>query len=181
MYELHESVMTKQEKQARFSTFLKEHHGIIQKLCRGYANTVQDFEDNVQEVYYQLWKSIDRFEGKSKPSTWVYRLTLNVCLYNLSKRKKKVDHPVEDQVIVDLKDQEHDFFKADSPVKILYESIAFLKPIDRTIIMLYLEKKEHAEIAEVVGLSISNIGVRVNRIKKKLKEIVDERFTRNMG
>ncbi len=173
-------VMNKQEKQERFSSFLKEHRGIIQKLCRGYSNSVQDFEDNVQEVYYQLWKSIDRFEGKSKSGTWVYRLTLNVCLYNLSKRKKRVDHPVDDQVIKDLHNKHHEFFSPDSPVQVLYESIGLLRPIDRTIIMLYLEKKEHAEIAEVVGLSVSNIGVRVNRIKKKLKEIVDERHTKNM-
>ncbi len=172
--------MNKQEKQKRFSSFLKEHRGIIHKLCRGYSNNVEDFEDNVQEVYYELWKSIDRFQGKSKSGTWVYRLTLNVCLYNLSKRKKRVDHPVDDQVVMDLNDQHYELFKPDSPIKILYESITLLKPIDRTIIMLYLEKKEHAEIAEVVGLSSSNIGVRVNRIKKKLKEIVDERFARNM-
>lgn len=172
--------MNKQEKQKRFSSFLKEHRGIIQKLCRGYSNTVEDFEDNVQEVYYELWKSIDRFQGKSKSGTWVYRLTLNVCLYNLGKRKKRIDRPVDDQVIKDEYEQYYEFFKPDSPVKILYESIALLRPIDRNIIMLYLEKKEHAEIAEVVGLSVSNVGVRVNRIKKKLKEIVDERFARNM-
>ena len=172
--------MNQKEKQARFNLFLKEHRGIIHKLCRGYANSVQDFEDNVQEVYYQLWKSIDRFEGKSKSGTWVYRLTLNVCLYNLSKRKKRVDHPTEAQVIRDLQEQHHEFFKPDSPVKILYESIALLRPIDRTIIMLYLEKKDLREIAEVVGLSATNVGVKVNRIKKKLKEIVDERFARDM-
>lgn len=172
--------MTKQEKQERFSTFIREHQGIIRKLCRGYANNVQDFEDDVQEVYYQLWKSIERFEGKSKLSTWVYRLTLNICLYNLSKRKKRIDHPTDGQMITQLTDEQHEYFKEDRSVKILYDSIALLRPIDRTIIMLYLEKKEQSEIAEVVGLSVSNIGVRVNRIKKKLKEIVDERFAKNM-
>ncbi len=174
------NVMSKQERQERFSFFLKDHHGIIRKLCRGYSNNVQDFEDNVQEVYYQLWKSIDRFEGRSNSSTWVYRVSLNVCLYNLSKRKKRIDSPAEEQVIAQLSDTQQEFFRNDSPVKILYAAIALLKPIDRTIIILYLEKKEHAVIAEVVGLSVSNVGVKVNRIKKKLKEIVNERFAGNM-
>ncbi len=175
------NLMTEQEKQVRFNIFLEEHTGIIQKLCRGYSDSLEDFEDNVQEVGYQLWKSIDRFEGKSKSGTWVYRLTLNVCLYNLSKRKKRVDHPTDRILIRKIADKQHDYFKDDSPVQVLYESIALLKPTDRAIIMLYLEKKEHAVIAEVVGLSVSNVGVKVNRIKKKLKEIVDERLARNVG
>ncbi|GAA5023932.1 DNA-directed RNA polymerase sigma-70 factor [Marivirga lumbricoides] len=172
--------MTKEEKQKRFTLFVKEHQGIIRKLCRGYSNNVEDFEDNVQEVHYQLWKSIDRFEERSSAGTWVYRLTLNVCLYNLSKRKKRVDYPMEGKVVTELADAKHEFFQEDGPVRILYDSIALLKPIERTIIMLYLEKKEHAVIAEVVGLSVSNVGVKVNRIKKKLKEIVDERLAGNV-
>lgn len=174
------NVSTKQEKQERFTLFLKEHRSIIRKLCRGYSNNRQDFEDNVQEVYYQLWKSMDRFEGRSKSGTWVYQVTLNVCLYNLAKRKKRVDRPAEAPFIAQWADTPQEFFGSDRPVDILYEAIALLKPVDRTIIMLYLEKKEHAVIAEVVGLSVSNVGVKVNRIKKKLKELVDERLAGNM-
>ncbi|MDF9801334.1 RNA polymerase sigma-70 factor (ECF subfamily) [Catalinimonas alkaloidigena] len=159
---------------------LKEHYGIIRKLCRGYADSTEDFEDNVQEVCYQLWKSIDKFGGRSKSGTWVYRLTLNVCLYNLNKRKKSVEYPVENVLISKIADRQAQPYDSDSPVHILYQSIALLKPIDRAIIMLYLEKKEHAEIAEVVGLSLSNIGVKINRIKKQLKKIVDERSARLM-
>lgn len=174
-------MITKQEKQQRFSLFLKEHYSIIRKLCRGYSNNVQDFEDNVQDVYYQLWKSINRFEGRSKSSTWVYQVTLNVCLYNLAKRKKRMDDLLpEGKEINQLTDTSQEFFKSESPVDILYNAIALLRPIDRTIIMLYLEKKEHAVIAEVVGLSVSNVGIKVNRIKKKLKELVDERLAGNM-
>lgn len=169
--------MSPQEKKERFHTFINEHYGIIRKLCRGYSNSKEDFEDNLQEVCFQLWKSIDKFEGKSKSGTWVYRLTLNVCLYNLNKRKKRIDHPTEIELITKRTDESAQLYDADSPVKILYESITLLKPIDRAIIMLYLEKKEHSEIAEVVGLSVSNIGVKINRIKKQLKKIVDERYS----
>jgi len=169
------------EKQERFDSFMKEHVGIIQKLCRGYSNTKEDFEDNMQEVSLQLWKSIDRFEGKSKSSTWVYRLTLNVCLYNLSKRKKRIDRAVDESVIKKTSDQQESLTVSDERIDMLYDSIATLNPIDRAIIMLYLEKKKHAEIGEIVGLNLVNVGVKVNRIKKKLKTIVDERLARNLG
>ncbi len=164
-----------QEKKERFYTFLNEHYGIIRKLCRGYSNGKEDFEDNLQEVCFQLWKSIDKFEGKSKSGTWVYRLTLNVCLYNLNKRKKRLDHPAEIDLITKRVDEYTQLFNEDTQVRVLYESITLLKPIDRAIIMLYLEKKEHGEIAEVVGLSVSNIGVKINRIKKQLKKIVNDK------
>lgn len=167
--------MSPQEKEERFHAFINDHYGIIRKLCRGYSNSKEDFEDNVQEVCFQLWKSVDKFEGKSKSGTWVYRLTLNVCLYNLNKRKKRVDHPSEINFIAKKADEYTPLHESDSPLNILYESITLLSPIDRAIIMLYLEKKEHSEIAEVVGLSVSNVGVKINRIKKQLKKIVDER------
>ena len=174
-------MMNKKEKQDRFDSFMDKHIRIIQKLCRGYSNSNEDFEDNMQEVCYQLWKSIDRFSGKSKSGTWVYRLTLNVCLYNLSKRKKRIDKPVEHGLIVITSDNQKKNHDTEKSVQLLYDSIAELSPIDRAIIMLYLEKKKHAEIAAIVGLSIANVGVKVNRIKKKLKNIVDERLARNMG
>ena len=173
--------ISSEEKRKRFHSFLKEHYGIIVKLCRGYSNSREDFEDNVQEVCLQLWKSIDNFEGRSTSGTWVYRLTLNVCLYNLNKRKKRIDSPSENRVILKMSDEMAKPYKTDNPTDILYESIAYLKPIDRAIIMLYLEKKDHSDIAEIIGLSKTNIGVRINRIKKQLKKIVYERTGRNMG
>jgi len=173
--------MTEEEKHDRFSNFVKEHSGIVSKLCRGYTNSKEDFEDVVQEVYYQLWRSIDRFEQRSKASTWVYRLTLNVCLYHLSRQKKKIQTVGHDELEKSDYTMHQGEDNPENQIDVLYRSIALLKPIDRAIIMLYLEKKEHSEIAEVVGLSISNVGVRVNRIKKKLRKIVDETTTKNMG
>jgi len=168
--------MALQRKKECFFNFINEHSGIIRKLCRGYSNTTEDFEDNVQEVYYQLWKSIDNFKGESKSGTWVYKLTLNVCLYNLNKRKKRVDRPAEIEVNPKKPIEPSELFDLDSPVNTLYKSITLLNPVDRAIIMLYLEKKNHNEIAEIVGLSVANIGVKIYRIKKQLKEIVDERY-----
>jgi len=167
-------------KKELFREFLNDHIGIIKKLCRGYTNNSQDFEDYVQDVCYQLWKSLDNFRNESKSSTWVYRVTLNVCLYNLKKKKRiqiipmdrteinrKIKHPIEED-------------RSQESYKILFEAIRQLEPLDRAIIMLYLEKKEYKEISEIVGLQSNNIGVRVNRIKKKIKNIIDERLKGNM-
>lgn len=167
--------MALDEKKERFLTFINEQNGAIRKLCRGYSNSLEDFEDNIQEVYYQIWKSIDKFEGRSQSGTWVYRLTLNVCLYNLDKRKKRKEQAFDNGLIAEKSDTQAELFDKNSPVTVLYESISLLNPIDRAIIMLYLEKKNHGEIAEIMGLSTANIGVKVHRIKKQLKDIVNER------
>ena len=168
-------------KKERFHEFLNEHIGIIRKLCRGYTNTDEDFEDYVQEVCYQLWKSMDHFRGDSKSSTWVYRVTLNVCLYMIKKKERMAMIPTEQgELNLSLKDKTNSE-SLDPQAELLYSSISMLNPIDRAIIMLYLDRNEHAEIAEIVGLSTTNVGVKINRIKKRLKKIVDERVARNMG
>lgn len=154
--------------------FINKHNGTIRKLCRGYSNTLEDFEDTLQEVYYQIWKSIDKFEERSQPGTWVYRLTLNVCLYNLNKRKKRLEQPVDNEFITEKSNLRTELFDSNSPISTLYESISLLNPIDRAIIMLYLEKKNHMEIAEIVGLSVANVGVKIHRIKNQLKQLVNE-------
>jgi len=169
------------QKKERFSKLLEEHIGIIRKLCRGYSNTKEDCEDYEQEVCYQIWKSIDHFRGESKVSTWVYRVTLNVCLYMLKKRKKVELIPTEQKELHKTIETSTSIEAKDDQEEMMYSSIAMLPPIDRAIIMLYLDKNEHAEIASIVGLSLSNVGVRINRIKKKLKQIIDERIGKDMG
>ncbi|MFD2562514.1 RNA polymerase sigma factor [Aquimarina rubra] len=168
-------------KKEHFHQFLNDHIGIIKKLCRGYTNNSQDFEDYVQDVCYQLWKSLDNFRGESKSSTWVYRVTLNVCMYNL-KKKKRVQIIPTDRIEINRKlDEQVDEDQSNDNYQLLFEAIRQLQTIDRAIIMLYLEKKEYKEISDVVGLQANNIGVRVNRIKKKLKDIIDERLRRTVG
>lgn len=169
------------QKRAQFHTFLNNHIGIIRKLCRGYTNTEEDFEDYVQEVCYQLWKTIDNFRGEAKSGTWVYKVTLNVCLYLLKKEKKTRLVPTESVQLAQVVEKQKSLEHGDRQVEMLYESIKSLKPIDRAIIMLYLDKKEHAEIAEIVGLSVPNVGVKINRIKKQLKRIINERTTGYLG
>ncbi|GAA4273452.1 sigma-70 family RNA polymerase sigma factor [Aquimarina gracilis] len=143
--------------------------GIIVKICRAYTDTQEDFEDYFQEVCLQIWKSKNNFRRQSTWSTWVYRLTLNVCL-TLLKKKKKVQHVSDLPVVID--ENENAFFSNES-LNILYAAIKKLSEIDRAVILLYLEEKSYKEIAEITGATANNIGVRINRIKERLKKLLD--------
>jgi len=145
--------------------------GIIIKLCRAYTNSQQDFEDYYQEVCLQIWRSKDNFREESQWSTWVYRISLNVCLTLLKKKKNKVQFFVSDAIITE--ETEDNFAFSDEALNILYEAIRKLSEIDRAVIMLYLEEKSQKEIAEIIGTNPNNIGVRVKRIKIRLKKILD--------
>ena len=169
------------KKLLRYNNIIDDNQGIIVKLCRGYTNNIQDLEDTIQEVYLQIWKALDSFKGKSKYSTWIYRITLNVCLNSLSKKSKRKESTTDALKIEQLANDRVEMFRSESPVNILYQSIQTLEPLDRGIIMLYLDKRKQNEIAEIMGTTTSNIGVKINRIKKRLKSIVDERHTSTLG
>jgi RNA polymerase sigma-70 factor (ECF subfamily) len=154
-----------------YTTYILPFSGIIIKLCRAYTNSQEDYEDYYQEVCLQIWRSKDNFREKSEWSTWVYRITLNVCLTLLKKKKNNGQHFVSDSLSVEETEDNHAF--SDESLNLLYAAIRELPEIDRAIIMLYLEEKPYQEIAEIIGTNANNIGVRVNRIKLKLKNSLD--------
>ncbi|RKR13104.1 RNA polymerase sigma-70 factor (ECF subfamily) [Maribacter vaceletii] len=145
--------------------------GIIIKLCRAYTNSQLDFEDYYQEVCLQIWRSKDNFKEESQWSTWVYRISLNVCLTLLKKKKNNVQHFVSDSLTAEETEDNYAF--SNESLNLLYDAIRKLSEIDRAIITLYLEEKSQKEIAEIIGTNPNNIGVRVQRIKNRLKKILD--------
>lgn len=154
-----------------YKTSILPFSGIIIKLCRAYTNSQEDFEDYFQEVCLQIWRSKDNFREESQWSTWVYRISLNVCLTLLKKKKKKGHHFVSDSLTAEETEDNYAF--SDESLNLLYDAIRQLSEIDRAIIMLYLEEKPYKEIAEIIGTNSNNIGVRVKRIKIRLKKILD--------
>lgn len=140
--------------------------GIIIKICRAYTNSQEDFEDYYQEVCLQIWRSKDNYNAKSEWSTWIYRISLNVCLTYLKRRKygdkQIVSDSLPDEVIDDSKAFNND------EINQLYAAIKHLSETDRAIILLYLEEKSYDEIADIIGSNSNNIGVRINRIKDRL-------------
>ena len=141
--------------------------GIIIKICRAYTNTQSDFEDYHQEVCLQIWKSKDNFKEQSTWSTWVYKISLNVCLTLLKKNKQKAIFFSSENEIT----EENTAFENEE-LNQLYTAIKQLSEIDRGIILLYLEEKSYKEIAEIMGTNSNNIGVRITRIKEQLKKLL---------
>jgi RNA polymerase sigma-70 factor (ECF subfamily) len=154
-----------------YKTSILPFSGIIIKLCRAYTNSQEDFEDYYQEVCLQIWRSKENFREESDWSTWVYRVSLNVCLTLLKKRKNNSQHFVSDTL--PAQETENNYAFSDESLNLLYDAIRKLSEIDRAIIMLYLEEKSYQEIADIIGTNPNNIGVRVQRIKMRLKKILD--------
>ena len=143
------------------------HAGILIKLCRAYTNSDEDFEDYYQEVCLQIWRSKDNFNGQCAWSTWLYKITLNVCLTFLKKAKQSpvdfVSDPLPEETVAAKQTEVNDIEK-------LYAAIRQLSEIDRAIILLYLEEKSYKEIAEITGSNANNIGVRITRVKSQLNK-----------
>ncbi len=161
----------------KFLDFLNENTAVIRKVCRLYTDTPNDFNDYFQEVVLQLWKSFGSFRGDAKASTWVYRVALNVCLSQLKRRKRQVI-----STPIDANATQHWAYTAydtteEEQIQQLYAAIRQLKEFDRAIIMLYLEEQSYDEIADILGISQSNVGVRINRIKKQLNQLIHGRTT----
>ncbi|MTI41456.1 RNA polymerase sigma factor [Fulvivirga lutimaris] len=152
-----------------FKDFVEENKGIIYKICRVYANDREELQDFVQEVTIQLWKSSQNFENRSKLSTWVYRVTLNVCLTLSRKNKRRVDTVglLSTDYIDDTDNTEQEQISA------LYAAIRKLNDADKAITLLYLEDKSYQEIADILGITVSNVGVKITRVKSKLNDIIN--------
>ena len=153
-----------------YNTHILPHVAIIIKICRAYTNTQQDFEDYYQEVCLQIWRSHKSFKGESEWSTWVYRVTLNVCLTLLKKYKNSLKGLASDYDPL-LSETNKAF--AEDDLNVLYDAIKQLSEIDRAVITLYLEEKSYQEIALIMGTNTNNIGVRIKRIKERLKKLLD--------
>lgn len=156
-----------------YTSFILPYSGIIIKICRAYTDTQEDFEDYYQEVCLQIWRSKDSFKEDSKWSTWIYRLTLNVCLTLLKKKKNNKQHHITDNVLPDISEETNAF--PNESLNKLYVAIRQLSEIDRGVILLYLEEKSYQEIAEIIGTNPNNIGVRIKRIKERLKKLLTQK------
>ncbi len=154
-----------------YTSSILPHAAIIIKICRAYTNTQEDFEDYYQEVCLQIWKSRGNFKGQSEWSTWVYRLSLNVSMSLL--KKKKNNHQYFASDYMPSEPAEESSTRIDDSLKELYDAIRQLSEIDRGVILLYLEEKSYQEIADIIGTNPNNIGVRIKRIKERLKKILD--------
>jgi RNA polymerase sigma factor (sigma-70 family) len=151
-----------------FLALIHDYQNIIYKICRLYRDNKEDQEDLFQEIVYQLWKSYPGFKRESKVSSWMYRIALNTAIAIYRKSKISVDYYQEFPEHLHLSDEK----TISENEERLFWALRKLKDSEKAVISLYLEDFNYREIAAITGLSESNVGVRLNRIKNKLKQIL---------
>ena len=157
--------MREQEQQLIFENWLAHHKGVIFKVVRAYARAPMDQEDLFQEIAIQIWYSIPAFKNKSAASTWLYRISLNTAIKWIRKERKHSQTEAVDHVQHLLKENK---VEVDERLVWLYEEIYSLDEIDRSLTLLLLDGFSYKEMASILGISESNVGVKINRIKKQL-------------
>ncbi|WP_342332638.1 RNA polymerase sigma factor [Pedobacter sp. FW305-3-2-15-E-R2A2] len=163
------------EQQDFFTKIVKENQASIYRICRAYLYDVSYAEDLYQEILYQIWKSIKSFKGNSKASTWIYRIAVNTAIgFNL-KNSRHEHQPILDSLQMPDIDSISEKEEQEKQLIDLRYSISQLAAQDRLIISLVLEKKSYKEIAEITGASMSNTGVRINRIKDRLLQLMNKK------
>lgn len=150
-------------KEQQFTDAVLAHRGIIYKVCYMYAPQGM-VEDYYQEVLCNLWQNFDQFDGRSKRSTWIYRVALYTCI-SFIRRKQ----PTTISLSIDLSTDEDASLK--EQVEELHSVISRLHHIDRALVMLWLDGYSYEEMAEVTGLTVSNVAVKLMRAKNKIKEM----------
>ena len=141
------------------------HKGLIFKIVRAYAVTGMDQEDLFQEIIIRVWHSIPTFRHESAASTWLYRISLNTAISWTRKERKHYKAEALDNVQHILQDNK---IPVDERLVWLYQEIHQLDEIDRSVILLLLEGFSYREMSAILGISESNVGVKINRIKKQL-------------
>jgi len=155
-----------------FLQLVNENLGIAHKISRIYFDDAETRDDVRQEMMYQLWKSFKGFDGRSKFSTWMYSVCLNTALTYRRKAQKEPKEPLSarhDAIPEASKNPD------DEDLQLLYDGIATLSPLNKAIVLLYLDDMSYEEIANITGLTKTNVSVRLVRLKRSLEIYIKER------
>jgi len=159
------------KKQQLFEDIYKDSYPMILQMCLGYMKGDMDLaKDLSQEVCINIWNSLDDFRGKSSYRTWIYRITVNTCLQHIRKEKKSKKVAI-DQMLHAIPAEPHEIDPTKS--KRLYMAIGKLVEIDRLLIMMVLDGQDYDSISEIMGIQPTNVRVKIHRIKKRLKKILE--------
>ncbi|WP_425639582.1 RNA polymerase sigma factor [Algoriphagus yeomjeoni] len=154
-------------KEEEFVNLIHQNQGLIYKITSIYTRDRYEQDDLYQEIVYQTWKSFDNFKKAAKSSTWLYRVGMNTAITHMNRSKKQLQVvPLQD---LKIQFSEQGDSEKEDKIQQLYTQIRKLNLLDRGIIFLFLEGKSYDEIAEISGISVSNVGTRMSRIKAKLK------------
>lgn len=164
--------LEKQELEKQFEKHISENELLVNKVCRMYAYTHNDRQDLFQDIVVQLWKAFPKFEQRSKFSTWLYRIALNVAITHLRKQRDfietyepgKLPHHADNNISSTQEEQ----------LKLLYKTIGQLNPVEKAIVMLYMEERSYEEMEDILGMSQGNLRVKMNRIKEKIRQLTKD-------
>ena len=161
-----------EELEHSFIEQLEKHQNIVHKVCRLYTNNQDAHNDLFQEITIQLWKAFPKFRGEAKFSTWMYRVGLNTAITLYRKKKRTIRTEAFDAFEFKIKSEEYDDTE-EQQLKLLYQAVHQLNDIEKALVFLYLEDKNYKEISETMGISEVNARVKMNRVKTKLRTILN--------
>jgi RNA polymerase sigma-70 factor (ECF subfamily) len=155
-----------------FLQLIQENKGILFKICHSYCRNRSDREDLAQEMIYQLWKSGHRFNADHKFSTWMYRIALNVAIsYYRKEHRSGVRLSIDgDLQLIDPEDAPDGSAEVEEKIDLLQQFIRELGELDKALMILYLEEKSYREVAEILGITETNVATKLSRIKAGLRK-----------
>ena len=164
--------MNKEPDKQAFVQLMQGNKGIIFKVCNAYCPNVHDREDLAQEIIYNVWKSWPGFNNSYKFSTWMYRIALNVAISFYRKQNKNTSTIPLDETEKEIADTTAHHDTTTDNILLLEQFINELNPLDKALMLLYIDGKSYAEIAEILGITETNTATKINRIKNNLKQQV---------
>lgn len=151
-----------------FLEILSDYQGILHKVNLIYFRNRADREDNFQEIVYQLWKSFPSLQNRDSIGSWIYAVSINTSISKI-KKEYRIEYREKMPESIDKIDIAEELSLSES-YRMLLQAIYNLNEIDKSIMLLYLEEKSYDEISEIIGISKSNVGVRISRAKELLKQ-----------
>ena len=164
--------MTKELPRERFQMLIERHRGIVLKVANTYARLPEDRRDLAQDILAQAWKSFPAWDAGRPFSTWMYRVALNVAISHARGSGNRDRHVAFDDDVEPLHDEDG-VREADDGIRVLYRCIARLDPFHRALLLLYLDETSMREIAEILGLSETNVATKIARLKLRIRNDIN--------
>jgi len=151
----------------RFQALVEDHKKILYKVCRSYCKNPGDWDDLAQEIMLQLWRSFGGFDERVRFSTWMYRIALNVAISFYRRESVRARHmmPVDEHLL----EAPDETAESSEEIQMLYEWIAELDPLNKALVLLYLDGNSYQEIADVMGITQTNVATKIGRLKETLR------------
>ncbi|QIL21178.1 sigma-70 family RNA polymerase sigma factor [Thermomonas sp. HDW16] len=164
--------MTATDRHEAFSDLLQRHRGIVFKVANTYARRAEDRDDLVQEISAQLWHAWPNYDPARSFSTWMYRVALNVAISHVREQSVRGRHDAVplDEDIHDVADAAASDHERDQHVRLLQGFIQRQAPLDRALLLLYLDDRPQREIAEILGITESNVSTKIGRLKQRIRD-----------